>query len=188
MLDVQRPNADQAAITKAKTISDYLAFSSRIDAHIASMHDDLVQGASNYLIGALDREARAWGQAHLYHDKVDGNNYIRDAAYTTDGIGYWLKRELGWAYLPQDFQSVVDDDNNEFFNLHMLEQDYTDTTPYNKVHATDTQLIKHYHLSGTIVVVSMVEQAMRFYQNGKLVRSFYVTTGRVERPVIGVET
>jgi len=177
-------NGDQAAITQAKTISDYLAFSSRIDAHIASMHDDLVQGASNYLIGALDRDARAWGQAHLYHDKVDGNNYILDAAYTTDGIGYWLKRELGWAYLPQDFQSVVDDDNNEFFNLHMLEQDYTDTTPYNQVHATDMQLINHYHLSGTIIVVSMVEQAMRFYQHGKLIRSFHVTTGRVERPVL----
>ena len=146
------------------------------------MHNDLIQGASSYLIGALDRAARAWGQAHLYHDKIDGNKYILDAGYTLNGIGFWLNRELGWAYTPQDFQSVVDDENNEFFNLHMLEADYSDKTPYNRPHATDFQMINHYHVSEQIIAVSMVEQAMRVYQNGKLVKAFYVTTGRVERP------
>src|SRR5579863_639633 len=68
-------NADQAAIAKAKTIADFLAFSRRIDADMASMHNNLVQGAANYLIGEIDREANAWGQAHIYHDKFDGNNY-----------------------------------------------------------------------------------------------------------------
>jgi lipoprotein-anchoring transpeptidase ErfK/SrfK len=177
-------NADQALMNKAKTIHDYLVFSNKINADIASMHDDLVQGASTYLIGELDSQARAWGKAHAYHDLVDGQNYILDAGYTTDGIGYWLNRELGWAYLPSDFQSVVDEENNQFFNLQMLEQDYSDATPYNKVHATDTQMIKHYHLGGQIIVVSMVEQALRLYQDGKLVRSFHVTTGRVERPAL----
>lgn len=177
-------NADLALMNKAKTIQDYLVFSNKIDADMASMHDDLVQGASTYLIGQLDRQARAWGNAHAFHDLVDGHNYILDAGYTTDGIGYWLNRELGWAYLPADFQSVVDDENNEFFNMSMMQQDYADSTPYNKVHATDMQLLSHYHLSGQVIVVSMVEQAMRLYQDGKLVRSFYVTTGRVERPVL----
>jgi hypothetical protein len=177
-------NADQVLMNKAKTIHDYLVFSNKIDADMASMHNDLVQGASTYLIGELDRQARAWGNAHAFHDLVDGKNYMLDAAYTTDGIGYWLNRELGWAYLPADFQAVVDDDNNEFFNLSMLQQDYSDSTPYNKVHATDLQLISHYHLGGQIIMVSMVEQAMRLYQDGKLVRAFHVTTGRVERPVL----
>ncbi len=177
-------NADQALMNNAKTIHDYLVFSNKIDADMASMHNDLVQGASTYLIGALDSQARAWGKAHAYHDLVDGQNYILDSGYTTDGIGYWLNRELGWAYLPADFQSVVDDENNEFFNLSMLQQDYSDSTPYNKVHATDMQLINHYHIGGQIIVVSMVEQAMRLYQDGKLVRAFHVTTGRVERPVL----
>ncbi len=177
-------NRDQAAMNKARTINDYLAFSNRIDADMASMHDDLVLGASNYLIGELDRQANAWGKAHLYHDKVDGNNYIFDSGYTMNGIGYWLQRELSWAYAPSDFQSVVADDNNEFFNFQMMQQDYNDKTPYSRVHATDMQLISHYHLTGQIIVVSMVEQAMRIYQNGKLVKSFLVTTGRVERPVL----
>ena len=180
----KRYSADQAQMNNARTIQDYLAFSAHIDADMASMHNDLIHGASSYLIGALDREARAWGQAHLYHDKTDGNKYILDAGYTLDGIGFWLNRELGWAYTPQDFQSVVDDENNEFFNLHLLEADYHDKTPYNRPHVTDQQMINHYHVSGTIIVVSMVEQAMRFDRNGKLVKSFYVTTGRVERPAL----
>ncbi len=180
----QKYNRDQAAMSKAKTIHDYLMFSNQINADMASMHDDLVQGASTYLIGALDHQARAWGNAHLFHDKVDGKNYILDAGYTTDGIGYWLNRELGWAYTPADFQSVVDDENNEFFNFNLMTQDYNDTTPYNQVHATDLQMISHYHTTGQIIVVSMVEQAMRLYQNGKLVKSFLVTTGRVERPAL----
>jgi len=178
----KRYNADQAQMNNARTIQDYLDMSARIDTDMSSMHNDLIQGASSYLIGALDRAARAWGQAHLYHDKIGGNKYILDAGYTLNGIGFWLNRELGWAYTPQDFQSVVDDENNEFFNLHMLEADYSDKTPYNRPHATDIQMINHYHVSGQIIAVSMVEQAMRVYQNGKLVKAFYVTTGRVERP------
>src|SRR5258708_12660077 len=177
-------NKDQAAMGKAKTIHDYLMFSNQINADMASMHDALVQGASTYLISALDHQAMAWGNRLLYHDKVDGKNYILDAGYTSNGIGYWLNRELGWAYTPADFQAVVDDENNEFFNFNLMKQDFNDKTPYNQVHATDLQMISHYHTTGQIMVVSMVEQAMRIYQNGKLVRAFLVTTGRVERPAL----
>lgn len=179
-------NTDQAAMKKASTIQDFLVVSRRIDADIASMHDDLVQGASHYLVNELDREARAWGQAHAYHDKFDGNNYFYTAGYTLPGIGFWLNRELSWAWQPSDFQAVVDEENNEFFNLHMLEADYSDRTPYNKVHATDLQMMQHYPSlqHGTVLMVSQVEQAMRFYKDGKLIRAFYVTTGRVERPAL----
>ena len=179
-------DADQTAMKKTSTITGYLAISQKIDADIASMHDDLVQGASHYLINALDHEANTWGEAHAYHDKFDGKNYILTAGYTLPGIGFWLNRELGWTYLPSDYQAVVDEENNQFFNLHMLEQDYSDTTPYNQVHATDRQMMQHYPSlqHGTVLMVSMAEQAMRFYKDGKLIRAFYVTTGRVERPAL----
>ncbi len=179
-------DADLAAMKKASTITSYLAISQKIDADIASMHDDLVQGASHYLINALDHEANTWGNAHAYHDKFDGNNYILTAGYTLPGIGFWLNRELGWAWQPSDYQAVVDEENNEFFNLHMLEQDYSDRTPYNQVHATDRQMMQHYSglQHGMVLMVSMVEQAMRVYQDGKLIRAFHVTTGRVERPAL----
>ncbi len=179
-------NSDQAALKKASTITSFLAISQKIDADIASMHDDLVQGASHYLINALDHEANTWGNAHAFHDKFDGKNYILTAGYTLPGIGYWLNRELGWTYLPSDYQAVVDEENNEFFNLHMLEQDYSDPTPYNHVHATDMLMMQHYPSlqHGMVLMVSQVEQAMRVYLNGKLIRSFQVTTGRVERPAL----
>ncbi|MGZ6367252.1 MAG: L,D-transpeptidase [Ktedonobacteraceae bacterium] len=179
-------NADQAALKKTSTITGYLAISQKIDTDIAAMHDDLVQGASHYLVNALDHEANTWGNAHAYHDKFDGKNYILTAGYTLPGIGYWLNRELGWTYLPSDYQAVVDEENNEFFNLHMLEQDYSDRTPYNQVHATDMLMMQHYPSlqHGMVLMVSQVEQAMRVYLNGKLIRSFQVTTGRVERPAL----
>jgi L,D-transpeptidase catalytic domain len=178
--------ADQTALKKTSTITGFLAISQKIDADIASMHDDLVQGASHYLIKALDHEANVWGNAHAYHNKFDGKNYIYTAGYTLPGIGFWFNRELGWTYLPSDYQAVVDEENNEFFNLHMLEQDYSDTTPYNKVHTTDMLMMQHYPSlqHGTVLMVSQVEQAMRYYQDGKLIRSFHVTTGRVERPAL----
>jgi L,D-transpeptidase catalytic domain len=179
-------NADKAALKKTSTITGFLAISQKIDADIASMHDDLVQGASHYLINALDREANTWGKAHAYHDKFDGNKYIYTAGYTLPGIGFWLNRELGWTYLPSDYQAVVDEENNEFFDLHMLEQDYSDKTPYNKVHTTDMLMMQHYPSlqHGMVLMISQVEQAMRVYKDGKLIRAFYVTTGRVERPAL----
>ena len=179
-------SADQTAMKKASTISEYLSVSTKINADIATMHNDLVQGAANYLVGKLDREARAWGNAHLYHDKFDGNNYILDSAYTSDGIGYWISRDLSFAYTPSDFQAVVDQENDEFFNLQMLEQDYNDKTPYNQVHQTDLQMFQHYPnmKRGMVLMVSLVEQAMRVYDNGKLIKAFLVTTGRVERPAL----
>ena len=179
-------DADQAALKKTSTMNSFLAISQKIDADIASMHDDLVQGAAHYLVNALDREANAWGNAHLYHDTFDGENYIYTAGYTLPGIGYWINRELGWTYLPSDYQAVVDEENNEFFNLHMLEQDYSDKTPYNQVHATDMLMMQHYPSlqHGVVLMISQVEQALRFYRDGKLIRSFHVTTGRVERPAL----
>ena len=179
-------DADKAAMKKASTINAYLAISQKIDVDIASMHNDLVQGASHYLITALDREANTWGKAHAYHDKFDGNNYMYTAGYTLPGIGFWLNRELGWAWQPSDYQAVVDEENNEFFDLHLLEQDYSDKTPYNKVHATDLLMMQHNPSlqHGMVLMISQVEQAMRVYKDGKLIRAFYVTTGRVERPAL----
>ncbi len=173
---------EKAAMSAAKTIQDYLAVAKRVDTAMASMHNQLVQGEASSLIGELNAAALAWGNAHLYHDTFDGQNYILDSGYTMNGIGSWLQAELSWAYTSSDFQAVVNDENDELFSLQMLEQDYSDKTPYNQPHKTDLELIQQYQLSGQIIVVSLVEQAMRLYENGKLVRAFYVTTGRVELP------
>jgi hypothetical protein len=179
-------NADKANMAKAQSIIQYLAVSRQIDADMASMQPDLTQGASWYLITELDKEANAWGQAHLYHDKYDGNNYIVDSGYTMNGIGYWLQRENGWSYTTADYASVVADDQSSFYLFSLFQQDYADKTPYNQVHQTDLELMQHYPnlQHGTVIVVSMAQQSLHFFVNGKLTNSFLVTTGRVERPTL----
>ncbi len=183
---MQLYNADAKQMQGAKNIQDYLKVSQKIDTDMASMQTDMTQGAASYLIGQLDREANAWGQSHLFHDKFDGNNYILDSGYTMNGIGYWLQQELYYAQASGYYQQIVSDENDEFFFFKMMQQDYSDKTPYNQVHATDLQIMQRTPglKQGTTIIVSMVEQAMRFYVNGKLVRSFYVTTGRVELPAL----
>jgi DNA-binding transcriptional MerR regulator len=177
---------DKAAMSQASTISQYLSVSNQIDSDMNSMQGDLVQGESWYLITKLDKEAEAWGQQHLYHDKYDGHDYIQDSGYTMNGIGYWLQRENGWSVTTADYQSVVQDDENEFFNFQMFQQDFADTTPYNQVHQTDLELMQHYPSlkSGVVVIVSMAQQSLHYFVNGKLTKSFLVTTGRWERPTL----
>jgi hypothetical protein len=178
--------ADKTAMSKAKTIADYLSVSKKIDGDVASMHAELVQGESWYLIKKLDRDAKAWGQAHLYHNKFDGKNYILDSGYTMDGIGYWLQRENGWSYTTADYESVVSDDLNEFFNFQMFQLDYADASPSNQPRQTDLLMMQHYPSlkHGTVIMVATAEEYLRFYVDGKLVNSFPVTTGRVERPTL----
>ena len=44
-------------------------------------------------------------------------------------------------------------------------------------------MLSHYSLTKKqVLVVSLAEQAMRVYQNGKLINSYHVTTGRQELP------
>ena len=179
-------NDDKKAMDQATTITQYLKVSNKINTDMASMQADLVQGESWYLISKLDKEATAWGSSHLYHDKYDGNNYIPDSGYTMNGIGYWLQRENGWSYTTADYQSVVDDDLNEFYDFSLFQQDYADKTPYTQVHQTDLELMQHYPnlKTGSVIIVSMAQQSLHFFVNGKLVKSFQITTGRWERPTL----
>jgi hypothetical protein len=181
----KRLDADKTAMQNAKNLQDFQAFSQQINADIASMHDDLVQNEANYLVKQFHQEVDAWGNAHLYHNTFNGQNYPLDAGYMAAGIGTDLDRDLSWSYTPDNFQAMVAEANNALFNLHMLEADYRDKTPYNQVHASDMQMIEHYKLQkGQLLMVSLVQQAMRIYQDGKLVNSFLVTTGRNELPSV----
>lgn len=177
---------DKAAMAKAKTISQYLTVSKQIDKDMDSMKPDLIRGSSWYLIKQLDKEAKAWGQAHLYHDKYDGKNYIPDSGYTEDGIVYWLNRENSWSYTTEDYQSVLNDVNEEYFLFEMFKKDYADKTPYNQVHQTDLDIMQRFPSlkHGTVLMISMAQESMHVFVNGKLTNAFLVTTGRVERPTL----
>ncbi len=181
----QQLQDDQHTVSQTKTLGDYQKFAGQVDSTLASMQNTLVQGQAVYLVKQFHQEVNSWGQAHKYHDSYNNTNYVLDAAYMSQGIGSDLDNALSAAVTPDDFQGVVDEAQNALFNLHMLEQDYNDKTPYNQVHATDMQMLSHYNLQNKqVLMVSLVEQAMRVYDNGKLVNSFQVTTGQNALPSV----
>ncbi len=181
----KRLDADKAMMGNTRNIQDYEAFSKQIDNDVTAMHGDYVKGEATYLVKQFHHEADAWGQANLYLDKSDGQKYPLDAGYLQPGVGDDLDNALYYAVTPDDFQGVIDQVNNEFFNLHMMEADYSDKTPYNQVHTTDQQMLDHYKLQkGSVIMISQPESALRVYKDGKLVRSFIVTLGRIELPIV----
>ena len=179
----QRLNADQLAVVQAKTIYDQLGFFKQVDADIASLHGDLVQGDAHYLVKQFHQEVNSWAKAHPFNDAYDGHVYALDDGYMNAGIGAGLDSDLASSDTTADFEAVIAETNNALFNLHLFERDYNDQTPYNRIHTTDTQVLSHYNLTKKqVLVVSLAEQAMRVYQNGKLINSYHVTTGRQELP------
>ncbi len=168
-----------------KTMQDFQTFSTLIDSDLAAMQGDLLKGQAASLVQQFHIEVAKWGDAHQYYDKYNAVSYPLDGAYMAKGIGEDLDRELVNAVTATDFQQVVTDTQNATFHLHMLEADAKDTTPYNQVHATDQKLLNYYKLNTSqVIVVSFIEEALRVYDHGKLVRSFLVTAGRPELPPV----
>jgi len=179
----QQVQTAQQMMTSTRTLNEYQQFAHLVDQALSSMQELLAQGEAAYLVNQFHQEVTSWGQAHEYHDSYNNTNYVLDAGYMSQGIGSDLDAALSYAQTPADLQNVVDEAQNALFNLHMMEQDYSDKTPYNQVHATDLQMLAHYNLQNQqVLMISLVEQAMRVYQNGKLVNAFQVTTGRNELP------
>lgn len=177
-------SSDQTAMQQASSASEALTVLQQIQGDLTALQAKLTQGEAPYLVKQFHHEVDRWAKANPYHDPYDGRTYALDNAYMHAGIGGWLDGDLRSANnTPDGFQNVVNEATTMLFNLRMLEADYKDTTPYNQIHATDRQMLNHYGLQGRqVLMISLVEEAMRFYQNGTLVRSFQVTTGRQELP------
>jgi L,D-transpeptidase catalytic domain len=182
----QRLEIDQAALANGKTINDYLRVSSQIDNDTTSIQLPLVRGEANYLLKQFHQEVTNWGNTHQYHDPYDGGTYHLDYEYDLQGIGSDADAAVQSAQTLDDYQSAIDLLNNDFLHLRAMEADYNDRTPSNQPHATDISLMKHYNVfgpnAGAVLVVSLIEQTLRYYNNGKLVRSFYIVSGQYLRP------
>ena len=182
----QRLTTDQASLANAKSISDYLKVSAQIDSDTNSIQFPLVQGQATYLLKQFHQEVSIWGNSHQYHDAYDGNAYNLDYEYDVQGIGSDADAAVQYSQTIDDYQSAIDLINNDFLHLRAMEADYSDKTPWNRPHATDINLMKHYNVygssSGQVLVVSLVEQTLRYYNNGKLVRSFLIVSGQYLRP------
>lgn len=135
------------------------------------------------LLSQFHHEVTTWGQAHQYQDAYNGKSYEQDYAYGQHGLGALLDQMIAQAKGNDDYRQVIDQIQNGLANFHALESNANDQTSWNQVHSSDSSLLHHYNLtSGTVVVVSLLEQSMRVYQNGQLVKAFQVVTGRYELP------
>lgn len=181
-----RLEVDQASLAQAKSISDYLRVSARIDTDTASIQFPLVQGEATYLLKQFHQEVKNWGNAHQYYDPYDGGVYNPDYEYDAQGIGSDADAAVQSSQTMDDYQSAIDLLNNDFLHLRAMEADYKDRTPWNQTHGSDISLMKHYNVfsssAGPVLVVSLIEQTLRYYNNGKLVRSFLIVSGQYMRP------
>jgi len=184
----KRLASDQASLAQAKSISDYLKVSAQIDSDTNSIQFPLVQGQATYLLKQFHQEVVNWGNSHQYHDAYDGGVYNLDYEYDVQGIGSDADAAVQYSQTIDDYQSAIDLINNDFLHLRAMEADYSDKTPWSQPHTTDINLMKHYNVygptSGQVLVVSLVEQTLRYYNNGKLVRSFLIVSGQYMKPSV----
>lgn len=180
----QHLTTDQQNLNTAKTLSDFLHVSSQIDADLSSIQLPVNKAQASALLQQFHQEVTSWGQAHQYNDPFDHHNYTVDYEYDQPGIGSDDDAALQAAQTIDDYQSVIDLVNNDILHLHMMEQDFTDNTPWNQVHQEDQTLMNHYGITNApeVLVVSLIEQTLRFYQNGQLVRAFKITSGQPALP------
>lgn len=180
----QHLQADQQALNNAKTVSDFLHVSAQIDADISSIQFPLTQAQASYLLQQFHQNVKSWGSTHQYHDAFNGQYYPLDYEYDEQGIGSDADYAVQSAQTLDDYQSAIDLINNDMLHLRMMEQDYSDNTPHNQPHQEDFTLMNHYGIAkaNEVLVVSLVEETLRYYQYGKLVHTFSITSGQFEKP------
>ncbi len=179
----QQLTSDQQALNTAKTESAYQSALSKLNAHVDAIKIPAMKTEIKSLQNQLQQGQASWGQQHQYHDDYNNTNYPLGFEYGPNGIGGWVQQEFDSAQTLADYQQTVEDLNMYLTNFQAMTTNAEDKTPYDQVHQTDLQLLQHYgYMNKKVVVVSLYEQAMRVYQNGKLVKAFLVTTGRPERP------
>jgi hypothetical protein len=182
----QRLAIDQTSLAQAKSIRDYLKVSAQIDSDTSSIQLPLARGQATYLLNQFHQEVSNWGNSHQYHDAYGGGVYNLDYEYDAQGIGSDADAAVQSSQTIDDYQSAIDSINNDFIQLRAMEADYRDKTSWNQPHAADISLMKYYNVygrsSGAVLVVSLIEQTLRYYNDGKLVRSFLIVSGQYLRP------
>jgi hypothetical protein len=188
----QQAAQDAQTLTAAKALSDYTAFVKTLQQQTQAMALPLTKVQTQADLQTL-KKLVAEGQTKTIYDPYNGVSYADDYEYALQqpnaecsdcqvGIGD-AEARLQNAQTLADYQ-VVDQEIQMFItNLQAMLQDIGDKTPANQTHREDINLLQHYGImSGKVVVVSLFEQAARFYDNGKLVANMLVTTGNPDLP------
>lgn len=175
--------SDQRALSAAQTDKAYQSALQTLNQHIASIKIPALKNEGNHLEQQLAQTAADWGKNHTYHDSYNDTTYHLGYEYGPDGVDGITQDDLSGAKTIADYQQAIEDANSSLINFQAYQTNTSDTTPWNKPHQTDIQLMKHYQIFGQkVVVVSLGEQTIRVYDKGNLVKAFRVTTGRPEKP------
>jgi hypothetical protein len=181
----QQYASDQRSLQSSTSEAAYKIALATLRVHVAAIKLPVMKTESNYLFQELQQDTATFGKQHTFHDSYNNTTYPLGYEYGSNGAGssLWLKGELASAQTPTDYQQVVEDLNMDVTNFHAMAADFNDKTPYDKAHKADIQLLHHYQFMNTkVVMVSLAEQALRVYNNGKLVKAFQVTTGQPDLP------
>lgn len=181
----QQYSSDQQALHAAQNDVVYQKALHTLNAHVAAIQIPALKTEANSLFQQLQQDAANFGKQHTYYDSYNNTTYPLGYQYGSNGATgpLWLGGELNSAQTLSDYQQAIEDLNMDLTNFQAMVADYSDKTPYNQVHQTDIQLLQHYgYMNTKVVIVSLAEQAVRVYDNGKLVRAFLVTTGQPDLP------
>ncbi|HEX4208325.1 MAG TPA: L,D-transpeptidase [Ktedonobacteraceae bacterium] len=178
--------SDQQALKNATTTDTYNHALQTLNTHANAIQLPAVKQETQNLQQTLQQEAAAWGQQHQYHDDYNGKTYGLAYEYdNVNGIGgpLWLQGDLAADKTVADYQQTIENLHMWLTDFQAMKTDSSDSTPYSQPHQADMTLLKHNgFMSGPVIVVSLNEQALRAYVNGKLVNSFQVTTGQPNLP------
>ena len=182
----QQHDQDLKQLGAAKTLADFITLSQVINRQGQQMTLPMVRGQARHDLQQL----------HALVDGVRQQNPLLDYEYADANIGVgdadgWFQQApletqwnptCGWDVVCR--YGLVDTEVAQMAtNLRAMLDNLHDSTPSWKPHATDIELMKQYGiLDGQVTVVSLREQTMRAYENGKMVYWSYITTGRFERP------
>jgi hypothetical protein len=174
---------DQQALTSAKDETAFHAALQTLELHIKSIKLHALKAEASDLEKQLSSQVASWSSHHTFYDSYNGVTYQMGYEYGSNGIDGWLQDELASAQTLADYQQVIEDANAFLTNFQAYRTNTHSRTPWNQTHQTDLQLMEHYHfMRQKVVVISLDEQALRIYNDGKLIRAFQVTTGRPEKP------
>jgi lipoprotein-anchoring transpeptidase ErfK/SrfK len=175
--------ADRSLVGPAMSIANYQHFLQRVDTDIFTVQADALRSEAQSIIDQFHQDVATWSYNNSYNDPFDGNSYAVDTSYQNNNFGDDANYQLQQASTLTALQNAIDAAKALQFNHQLMETDYADATPYDQVHQADLLALKHYQLEqGQVIVISLSKQSLRLYQDGDLVRSFLVTTGRAERP------
>ncbi len=179
----QQYTADQQALSAAQTSAAYKSALATLSTHIESIKIPAMKAEIGNLQQQLQQQVTDWGNKHKYHNDFDNTDYPLGYEYGTNGIGSWVQDELAKSQTFADYQQTVEDVQMYLYNFQTMKDNFGDKTAYNQSHKADLTLMQHdQYMHEKVVIISLAEQAMRVYDNGKLVNAFLVTTGRPTKP------